>query len=72
MSFSPLTAVATTGAFAVGCVRRRRRSVRTESVSDDAAGVAVCFPLRRINSASSARKITPRMTTTVSPRECRV
>src|SRR5258706_15930258 len=68
MSFSPLAAVATTGALAVGCVRMRRRSERTERVSDDGGGAFRFFPLRRIKSASSAKKITPRTITIVSPR----
>src|SRR5436305_2529678 len=72
ISFSPFVAVATTGAFAVGCVRSRRRSESTDSVSDVGGGASVCFPLRRISSASSAKKITPRMMTTVRPRVCRV
>ena len=69
MSFSPFAAVATTGALAVGCVRRRMRSDSTDSVSEAAGGASGRLPLRTMSSASSTKKITPRMMTTVRPRE---
>jgi len=72
MSFSPLAAVATTGALAVGCVRMRRRSERTERVSDDGGGASRFFPLRRNQKRQQREEITPRMITIVSPRVWRV